>query len=198
MSCILQEKLLTSTYSPVLTTKAVKDETEQKILKDAHVCYRHRCLYSWRSWTHWTLLRLSHEAVVLPGTHESAVRVWATVGGRLWIGFIEISNTWVNTGSVMHVLDVWTGLQLDVEDARCCDGCRRSDRAPVCGCVQVRDAVAVMQLLIWLEKTVPQGTETELTAAAYVNARRRWGRQRKEQEQKHSSSTSLVCYKYYL
>lgn len=64
-----EEKLLTSTYSPVLTTKAVKDETEQRILRDAHV----------------------------------------------------------------------------------------------------RDSVAVMQLLIWLEKKVPLGKETELTAAAYVN-----------------------------
>ncbi|KAJ4945697.1 hypothetical protein JOQ06_023376 [Pogonophryne albipinna] len=64
-----EEKLMTSTYSPVLTTKAVKDETEQRILRDAHV----------------------------------------------------------------------------------------------------RDAVAVVQLLMWLEKAVPEGKETELTAAAYVN-----------------------------
>ncbi|XP_051276790.1 xaa-Pro aminopeptidase 2 [Dicentrarchus labrax] len=64
-----EDKLLTSSYSPVLTTKAVKDETEQRILRDAHV----------------------------------------------------------------------------------------------------RDAVAVMQLLMWLEKAVPQGKETELTAAEYVN-----------------------------
>ncbi|XP_047441955.1 xaa-Pro aminopeptidase 2 [Mugil cephalus] len=64
-----QDKLMTSSYSPVLTTKAVKDETEQQILRDAHV----------------------------------------------------------------------------------------------------RDAVAVIQLLMWLEKTVPQGTETELTATEYVN-----------------------------
>ncbi|XP_060904430.1 xaa-Pro aminopeptidase 2 [Labrus mixtus] len=64
-----EEKLLTSSYSPVLTTKAVKDETEQRILRDAHV----------------------------------------------------------------------------------------------------RDAVAVIQLLMWLEKAVPQGKETELTAAEYVN-----------------------------
>lgn len=64
-----EDKLLTSSYSPVLTTKAVKDDTEQRILRDAHV----------------------------------------------------------------------------------------------------RDAVAVMQLLIWLEKAVPQGKETELTAAEYVN-----------------------------
>lgn len=28
---------MTSSYSPVLTTKAVKDETEQRILRDAHV-----------------------------------------------------------------------------------------------------------------------------------------------------------------
>ena len=28
---------MTTSYSPVLTTKAVKDETEQQILRDAHV-----------------------------------------------------------------------------------------------------------------------------------------------------------------
>lgn len=43
-----------------------------------------------------------------------------------------------------------------------------------CGSVQVRDAVAVIQLLMWLEKAVPEGKETELTAAAYVNSCRRW------------------------
>ncbi|KAI7801892.1 xaa-Pro aminopeptidase 2, partial [Triplophysa rosa] len=64
-----EEKLLTSTYSPVLTTKAVKDSTEQRILKEAHV----------------------------------------------------------------------------------------------------RDAVAVIQLLVWLEKKVPEGTETEITAAHFVD-----------------------------
>ncbi|XP_078116429.1 xaa-Pro aminopeptidase 2 [Sander vitreus] len=64
-----EEKLMTSSYSPVLTTKAVKDDTEQRILRDAHV----------------------------------------------------------------------------------------------------RDAVAVIQLLMWLEKSVPEGKETELTAADYVN-----------------------------
>ncbi|XP_016310326.1 xaa-Pro aminopeptidase 2-like [Sinocyclocheilus anshuiensis] len=64
-----EDKLLTSTYSPVLTTKAVKDATEQRILKEAHI----------------------------------------------------------------------------------------------------RDAVAVMQLLVWLEKKVPEGTETELTAAHFVD-----------------------------
>lgn len=64
-----EEKLLTSSYSPVLTTKAIKDETEQQVLRDAHV----------------------------------------------------------------------------------------------------RDAVAVIQLLMWLEKAVPQGKETELTASEYVN-----------------------------
>uniref|UniRef100_A0A8C4E9H6 X-prolyl aminopeptidase (aminopeptidase P) 2, membrane-bound n=1 Tax=Dicentrarchus labrax TaxID=13489 RepID=A0A8C4E9H6_DICLA len=36
-----EDKLLTSSYSPVLTTKAVKDETEQRILRDAHVCDLH-------------------------------------------------------------------------------------------------------------------------------------------------------------
>uniref|UniRef100_A0A8C1FYH1 X-prolyl aminopeptidase (aminopeptidase P) 2, membrane-bound n=1 Tax=Cyprinus carpio carpio TaxID=630221 RepID=A0A8C1FYH1_CYPCA len=64
-----EDKLLTTTYSPVLTTKAVKDATEQHILKEAHI----------------------------------------------------------------------------------------------------RDAVAVMQLLVWLEKKVPEGTETELTAAHFVD-----------------------------
>ncbi|KAM9850294.1 xaa-Pro aminopeptidase 2 [Aulostomus maculatus] len=64
-----EDKLMTTSYSPVLTTKAVKDETEQRILRDAHV----------------------------------------------------------------------------------------------------RDAVAVIQLLMWLEKAVPGGKETELSAAAYVN-----------------------------
>ena len=32
---------MTSSYSPVLTTKAIKDETEQRILRDAHVCHLH-------------------------------------------------------------------------------------------------------------------------------------------------------------
>ncbi|XP_077433856.1 xaa-Pro aminopeptidase 2 isoform X2 [Vanacampus margaritifer] len=64
-----QDKLLSSSYSLVLTTKAVKDDTEQRILRDAHV----------------------------------------------------------------------------------------------------RDAVAVMQLLMWLEKAVPTGKESELSASAYVN-----------------------------
>uniref|UniRef100_A0A4W6FVL1 X-prolyl aminopeptidase (aminopeptidase P) 2, membrane-bound n=1 Tax=Lates calcarifer TaxID=8187 RepID=A0A4W6FVL1_LATCA len=63
-----QDKLMTSSYSPVLTTKAVKDETEQRILRDAHV----------------------------------------------------------------------------------------------------RDAVAVIQLLMWLEKAVPEGKETELTASEHA------------------------------
>uniref|UniRef100_A0A8C1XIA6 X-prolyl aminopeptidase (aminopeptidase P) 2, membrane-bound n=1 Tax=Cyprinus carpio TaxID=7962 RepID=A0A8C1XIA6_CYPCA len=69
-----EDKLLTTTYSPVLTTKAVKDATEQRILKEAHI----------------------------------------------------------------------------------------------------RDAVAVMQLLVWLEKKVPEGTETELTAAHFVDQCRRY------------------------
>ncbi|XP_033830046.1 xaa-Pro aminopeptidase 2 [Periophthalmus magnuspinnatus] len=64
-----QDKLVVSSYSPVLTTKAVKDETEQRVLREAHV----------------------------------------------------------------------------------------------------RDAVAVIQLLMWLEKAVPEGKETEVTAAQYVN-----------------------------
>uniref|UniRef100_A0A3Q1F0X3 Xaa-Pro aminopeptidase 2 n=1 Tax=Acanthochromis polyacanthus TaxID=80966 RepID=A0A3Q1F0X3_9TELE len=67
-----QDKLMTSSYSPVLTTKAVKDDKEQQILRDAHV----------------------------------------------------------------------------------------------------RDAVAVIQLLMWLEQAVPKGSETELSAAEYVNNRR--------------------------
>lgn len=33
----MQDKLMTSSYSPVLTTKAVKDEYEAQILRDAHV-----------------------------------------------------------------------------------------------------------------------------------------------------------------
>lgn len=64
-----EDKLMTTSYSPVLISKAVKDETEQRILREAHV----------------------------------------------------------------------------------------------------RDAVAVIQLLMWLEKAVPEGKETELTAADYVN-----------------------------
>ncbi|XP_064185349.1 xaa-Pro aminopeptidase 2 [Anguilla rostrata] len=68
-----EDKMLTSDYSPVLITKAMKDVTEQRILKDAHI----------------------------------------------------------------------------------------------------RDAVAVMQLLLWLENRVPKGDETELTAAHFVNERRR-------------------------
>uniref|UniRef100_A0A8C5CY47 X-prolyl aminopeptidase (aminopeptidase P) 2, membrane-bound n=1 Tax=Gadus morhua TaxID=8049 RepID=A0A8C5CY47_GADMO len=64
-----QDKLVTSSYSPVLTSKAVKDEMEQRILRNAHV----------------------------------------------------------------------------------------------------RDAVAVIQLLMWLETAVPRGKETELSAAHYVN-----------------------------
>lgn len=42
-----------------------------------------------------------------------------------------------------------------------------------CGSSQVRDAVAVIQLLMWLEKVVSDGTETELSAAEYVNKCRR-------------------------
>ncbi|XP_010866007.1 xaa-Pro aminopeptidase 2 [Esox lucius] len=64
-----EEKSLTSDYSPVLTSKAVKDKTEQRILREAHM----------------------------------------------------------------------------------------------------RDAVAVIQLLMWLEKVVPEGKETEMTAAKFVN-----------------------------
>uniref|UniRef100_A0AAY5KHW1 X-prolyl aminopeptidase (aminopeptidase P) 2, membrane-bound n=1 Tax=Esox lucius TaxID=8010 RepID=A0AAY5KHW1_ESOLU len=33
----------------------------------------------------------------------------------------------------------------------------------------MRDAVAVIQLLMWLEKVVPEGKETEMTAAKFVN-----------------------------
>ncbi|XP_077464723.1 xaa-Pro aminopeptidase 2 isoform X1 [Stigmatopora argus] len=64
-----EDKFTTSSYSPVMITKAVKDDTEQRILRDAHL----------------------------------------------------------------------------------------------------RDAVAVIQLLMWLEKVVPEGKETELSASAYVN-----------------------------
>ncbi|XP_030621332.1 xaa-Pro aminopeptidase 2 [Chanos chanos] len=64
-----QEKLLTTDYSPVLTSKAVKDQTEERVLREAHV----------------------------------------------------------------------------------------------------RDAVAVIQLMVWLEKRVPGGTETEITAANFVD-----------------------------
>ncbi|XP_075902797.1 xaa-Pro aminopeptidase 2 [Nelusetta ayraudi] len=66
------DKIMTTSYSPALTTKAVKDETEQRILREAHV----------------------------------------------------------------------------------------------------RDAVAVMQLLMYLEKAVPEGKESELSAADYANERR--------------------------
>lgn len=37
---------MTTSYSPVLTTKAVKDETEQRILRDAHVCHLHTDTYT--------------------------------------------------------------------------------------------------------------------------------------------------------
>ncbi|KAG2463702.1 XPP2 aminopeptidase, partial [Polypterus senegalus] len=72
---IPQEKLVLSEYSPVLITKSVKDETEQRILKEAHV----------------------------------------------------------------------------------------------------RDAVAVIQLLVWLEENVPKGTVDEVMAADYVDEMRRDG-----------------------
>lgn len=38
---------------------------------------------------------------------------------------------------------------------------------------QVRDAVAVMQLLMWLEKAVPAGKQTELSASVYADYCRR-------------------------
>ncbi|KAK6473674.1 xaa-Pro aminopeptidase 2 [Huso huso] len=38
--------------------------------------------------------------------------------------------------------------------------------------LQVRDAVAVIQLLVWLEKSVPKGTEDELSAAHFVDQKR--------------------------
>lgn len=44
----------------------------------------------------------------------------------------------------------------------------------LCALLQVRDAVAVMQLLLWLEKKVPEGTETEITAALFVDQCRRY------------------------
>lgn len=40
--------------------------------------------------------------------------------------------------------------------------------------LQVRDAVAVIQFLMWLEKAVPGGNQTELSALEYVNQRRKW------------------------
>lgn len=40
----------------------------------------------------------------------------------------------------------------------------------------MRDAVAVIQLLVWLEKSVPKGTEDELSAAHFVDQKRRWAR----------------------
>lgn len=43
---------------------------------------------------------------------------------------------------------------------------------PLMCVLQVRDAVAVMQLLMYLEKAVPEGKESELSAAEYVNERR--------------------------
>ena len=37
---------MTSSYSPVLTTKAVKDETEQRILREAHVRPAHTHIHT--------------------------------------------------------------------------------------------------------------------------------------------------------
>lgn len=54
--CVVQDKLMTSSYSPVLTTKAVKDETEQRILREAHV----------RARTHHTLTSALLRADVTP------------------------------------------------------------------------------------------------------------------------------------
>lgn len=105
---IMQDKLMTSSYSPVLMTKAVKDEKEQQILRDAHVRHLH----------------------TLATTLNSVP-----------------SCVWVCQPLSPPVTDV---------------------------AVQVRDAVAVIQLLMWLEKEVPLGTQTELTAAEYVNDCRKW------------------------
>lgn len=46
----MQDKIMTTSYSPALTTKAVKDETEQRILREAHVCClnTHGCATPWR------------------------------------------------------------------------------------------------------------------------------------------------------
>uniref|UniRef100_A0A7N6A9W6 X-prolyl aminopeptidase (aminopeptidase P) 2, membrane-bound n=1 Tax=Anabas testudineus TaxID=64144 RepID=A0A7N6A9W6_ANATE len=57
---------------------------------------------------------------------------------------------------------------------------------PVCCCnsVQVRDAVAVIQLLMWLEKVVPEGKETELTAAKYVDTCRSKQKDNRENNRK--------------
>lgn len=43
---------MTSSYSPVLTTKAVKDEYEQRILRDAHVRPLHTDKHAHMSITH--------------------------------------------------------------------------------------------------------------------------------------------------
>lgn len=47
----------------------------------------------------------------------------------------------------------------------------------------VRDAVAVISYLVWLEKTIPKGTETELSGAHYLNKLR--------SEQNHSKGPSF-------
>lgn len=41
------------------------------------------------------------------------------------------------------------------------------------GCPQVRDAVAVIQYLLWLEKNVPKGSVDEFSGARYVDKLRR-------------------------
>lgn len=51
---------MTTSYSPVLTTKAVKDETEQRILRDAHVrhLHTHKCTSPWRELIVWRELSM--------------------------------------------------------------------------------------------------------------------------------------------
>ncbi len=59
----MQDKLMTSSYSPVLTTKAVKDDTEQQILRDAHVCHLHTDTHK-HTWL-WTFLKKKTLVVVI-------------------------------------------------------------------------------------------------------------------------------------
>lgn len=190
---------MTSSYSPVLTSKAVKDETEERILRDAHVSHLHTdiltlytntpsctcthehkpqkktlCCYLWN----WICeirydMRLSFQEFI----NQSLLSDW--LAGHLWIAFIECLNTSLNTFIIMLSTDIWTSLQNVLNCQPVCFVLlwlmlRLCWSACYCGSVQVRDAVAVMQLLMWLEKAVPQGKETELTAAEYVNQCRRW------------------------
>lgn len=104
----LQEKLLESSYSPVMLAKAVKNAKEQELLRAAHV-----------------------RASPVPAAPSRG-------GGRL--------------GEV---------------------GCRCPPPLMPLGHLQVRDAVAVIQYLLWLEKTVPQGQVDEFSGAQHIDALRR-------------------------